>query len=78
VKIFVQAKPASCENIVEKIDETHFKISVTEMPIKGRANLAIKKLLAEYFKTAPSNIELIHGYTSKQKVFEININEHLV
>lgn len=48
-----------------------YKISVKEAPVAGKANEAIIEALAEYFDVAKSNITLISGQTSKQKVFEI-------
>ena len=49
MKIFVTAKPNAREDKVEKIDDTHFVVWTTELPVKGQANFAIIKLLAEYF-----------------------------
>jgi len=71
MKIFVKAKPNAREATIEKIDETHFNVSVKEPPVQGRANMAITKALADYFKTSSYNIKLISGFASKQKVFEI-------
>ena len=71
MKILVKAKPGAKENTVEKIGEAEFKVSVTALPIQGRANLAIVKLLSEYFKVSLSRVRLVSGFSSKQKVFEI-------
>jgi len=38
---------------------------------EGRANWAVARALAEYFKIAPSRVELVSGFSSKEKVFEI-------
>lgn len=48
-----------------------YKVSVKEAPVEGKANEAIIKALADYFDVAKSNITLISGQSSKQKVFEI-------
>lgn len=87
IKIFVKAKPrAKKEKIVlqqvqdnpersrrvEKIGGTHFVVWVKEPPQKGKANKAIAKKLAEYFKVPQSQIVLRAGFSSKNKVFEIN------
>lgn len=72
MKITVKAKPSARQASVEKIDDTHFVVAVTEPPVEGRANAAIVKALAAHFSTAPSNIRLISGATWKQKVFEID------
>lgn len=71
MKIFVTAKPRAGENKIEKIDETNFKVSVTAPPIKGFANKAIIELLADYFNVSKSQVKLISGFSSKEKVFEI-------
>ena len=69
--MFVKAKPAAKEEKVEKIGETSFVVSVKEPPMWGRANIAIGKALAEYFKVSNSQVRLISGFSSKQKGFEI-------
>ena len=71
MKIFVKAKPSAETESVEKVDETHFTVSVKEPPIKGLANATIAKVLAKYFDVAPSSVFLVSGFSQKQKVFEI-------
>lgn len=56
---------------VEKISDTEYKVSVKEPPIEGRANRAITKVLAEYFGVSASQVSLISGYASRNKVFNI-------
>jgi hypothetical protein len=71
MKIFVKAKPNSRTEEVEKIDETHYIISVKEPPIKGRANVAIIEALAKYFQKRLSQVRIVSGFTSRQKIIEI-------
>lgn len=71
VKINVKAKPNSKHEKVEKVDEQNYIVSVKEPPEKGKANNAIKNTLAVYFKTGSSNIKIISGYTSRNKIIEI-------
>lgn len=82
MKIFVKAKPLSKEEKVKKINppspkgfgrasETHFVVSVKEPPHQGKANAAIAKALADYFNVSLSQVRLVAGFSSKQKVFEI-------
>jgi uncharacterized protein YggU (UPF0235/DUF167 family) len=61
----------SYEEKVEKIDETHFLVWVTEPPQNGLANKGVVRALAEYFKVAPSRVVIKKGFTSKQKTVEI-------
>ena len=71
MKIFVKAKPLSREDSIEKIDENNFVVSVKEPPIKGMANQAIIRSLANYFNIPTSNIKLVSGFSSRHKIFEI-------
>jgi len=71
MKIFVKAKPNSKKEFVKKINETNLLVAVKEPPVKSRANAAIQKALAEYFKVSLSQIILVSGFSSKNKIFEI-------
>ena len=73
MKIFVKAKPSSREEKVEKIDENNYVVSVTEPPEKGKANDAIRNALAVYFKTGSSQVKIVSGYSSRNKIIEILI-----
>lgn len=72
MKIFVKAKPGSKEEKVEKLDETHYKVSVKEPPVQGEANAAIIRALAEYFGISPLKVKIISGHTSRKKIIEIS------
>ena len=71
MKIFVKAEPLAKEEKIEKIDEINFIVEVKEPPKKGKANRAIAKALALHFNVAPSRVNLISGFSSRQKVFEV-------
>ena len=88
MKIIVKAKTRARVEGVERVGQAgldfgdHFenvhemvtyKVSVKEAPVNGRANEAIVRALAEYFETAKSNVRLVSGQTSKQKIFEISM-----
>ncbi len=71
MRIFVKAKSSAKKEKLEKIDEINFIVAVKEPPIRGEANRAIAKALALYFKVTSSRVNLVSGFSSKQKVFEI-------
>ena len=71
MKIFVKAKPDSGEENIEEIDKNHFVAAVKEPPIQGRANSALIKVLADYFKVNISQVKLIRGFRERNKIFEI-------
>ncbi len=73
MKIPTTIKPNSRhrEEVVVGSDGTY--IIYTKAPaIEGRANAAAIKLLAKYFGVPQSQIRLLHGATSKHKVFNID------
>ena len=70
-KIFVKVKTGAKDRSVKKIDENTYKVSVKEPPIEGRANYAVVKLLAEYLDKSISQLRIISGSTSKNKVIEV-------
>lgn len=76
--IVVRAK----ENRIEKqqglFDSIHqlsygefYKIYVSAPPEDGKANKKVIELLADYFKAAKSQIKIIKGETSRNKIIEI-------
>ncbi len=71
MKIFVQVKANAREEAVERLDEINFRVSVKELPERGRANEAVIAALAEYFKVPPGAVRIVAGHTSKKKIIEI-------
>lgn len=71
MKITVLAKTKKKENKVVKVDDITYKVYVKEAPEHGKANNAIIKTLAEYFKVPQNNVQLLLGDTSNKKVFMI-------
>ena len=74
MKISVSIKPNAKVKKIEKVDEGRFKAWVKESPVEGKANLALVKVLADYFDVAPSRINIVSGYSSKKKIVEITKN----
>ncbi len=71
MKIFVKVKAGAKVEQVDRIDSTHFSLSVKEPPKEGRANWAVIRALSIYLKIPVTNIRLISGHTSRNKVFEV-------
>ncbi len=46
-------------------------VYVAEPPLEGKANSAIRDSLAKHFNVSRSQVELVRGEKSKEKVFEI-------
>jgi len=67
VKIF----PGSKKSHIEKIGDDRFILSVKKKPIEGKANIEAIDMLKEYFKVSKSQIRLIRGFKTRNKIFEI-------
>jgi uncharacterized protein len=67
VKVFAGCKK---DEIVKKKDD-EFEVRVKEKAEQGRANKAVIKVLADYFKIDESKIKLIKGFKERNKIFEI-------
>lgn len=73
MKINVIAKTNAKKPEIIKIDDNTFNVAVSATAEKGKANAAIIKALADYFDIAKSQINILSGKKSKNKVLEIKI-----
>ncbi len=73
MKIFIQARPSAREEKVETIDENHLKIWVKEPPKDGKANMAVMRAIIKHFGIRWTDISLVSGFSSRTKVFEVNV-----
>ncbi|MGC9610927.1 MAG: DUF167 domain-containing protein [Minisyncoccia bacterium] len=73
MKIFVFVKTKARQEKVEKVDETHYKVWVTEPPVDGKANKAVISVLSDFFSVSKINITLLSGATSKEKAFDLTL-----
>ena len=59
------------EIIVE--EDGFLKIKLTSSPTRGKANQELIKLLSKKYKVSKSQVEIVKGLTSKQKLVQINL-----
>ena len=69
VKVYAGAKTEK----VEEVAPDTFKVRVQSPPQKGKANIRVAELLAEYFKVPIRNITLQRGATFREKIFHVEI-----
>ena len=70
MRVLVKVKPgAKLEKVVS--DGEGLLVKVKEPPKEGKANRAVVRLLAEYFKVPQSSVKILSGSASKNKVIEI-------
>ena len=67
----VHGQPGSRKNEIKGERDGALKVSVTQVPEKGKANKAITELIAKVLKLRKSQLELLSGETSSEKIFLI-------
>jgi uncharacterized protein (TIGR00251 family) len=70
MKIQVKVKPNSRTEEVSQ-ESGSFIVKVKDPPREGKANLAVIKLLAEHFGVPRSQVRILSGFGSRNKVIEI-------
>jgi uncharacterized protein (TIGR00251 family) len=70
MKIQVKVKPNSRTEEVSREGDS-FIVKVKEPPKEGKANQAVIKLLAEHFSVSQSQVRILSGFRSRNKVVEV-------
>ena len=67
----VRVIPRASRNEIEGITGNALRVRVTAPPVEGAANKALIELLAERLKIRRSQIEIVAGQTSQQKMISV-------
>ncbi|MCW4037542.1 MAG: DUF167 domain-containing protein [Candidatus Bathyarchaeota archaeon] len=68
MRISVTVKTNARESRVEKIGDDEYVVMVTESPRRGKANVALLKLLSRHFE---GQARIVSGVKSRKKIIEI-------
>ncbi len=74
LRITVKAKPWSKERSVTDLGGGSYVVKTTFGATDGKANADVVELLADFFKVAKSQVTIIRGATSSEKVVIITLN----
>jgi len=72
MKINIKVITKAHKNIVEKIDNENYIVRTTTVPVDGKANKEIQKLLSDYFGVAKSCVQITKGFKFKNKIIDID------
>ncbi|MBN4000603.1 DUF167 domain-containing protein [Nostoc sp. LPT] len=70
----VKVKPNSKQQKIEEQPDGSLTVYLKSPPIDGKANEELIKLLADKFDVPKSHIRIKSGFSSRQKLMEINTN----
>ncbi len=57
-----------------KVEGTKIFVGLKQRPEGGKANIELINKLAKYFRVAPSQIRIVSGIRSREKLIEITSN----
>jgi len=73
MKIQVKVRTsAKCDCVSFDEENQIYNVSTKAPPVEGRANEAVVKIIAGYFKVPKSQVSLKTGQKSKIKIFEVS------
>lgn len=67
----IRVVPGAKKNFIRE-EEGRLKVYLNAPAVEGKANKALVKFLAEYFKVRKSQIEITKGLKSRDKIVNIN------
>ena len=71
VEIAVRVTPRASRNSIERVGNT-IRVRVTAPPEDGKANEAVRKLLAKSLGVAKTRLTLVRGAASRDKGFRLD------
>ena len=70
--IKIRVQPKSSRNQVDGFQDGALRVRVTAAPTEGQANAAVIALLAKTLGVSKSRLEIIRGYSSRDKVVSVD------
>ncbi|HUJ18382.1 MAG TPA: DUF167 domain-containing protein [Nitrospirota bacterium] len=71
VTLSVRIQPRASKNEVVRREDGGIKIRLTAPPVDGAANEALIRFLADTFSVSKSQVEIVSGHTSRDKIVRI-------
>jgi hypothetical protein len=72
MRIYVKVTPRAGKNEILKISDGEYKVKVTAVPEKGKANEAVIDLLADFFDVPKSSLSIVGGKSTRVKIIDIS------
>lgn len=72
MKLQIITKPKSRSIKVTALTDSVYEVAVTAVPIGGKANEAVITALADHFHVHKNQVQILHGFTSVNKVVEVS------
>ena len=73
MKVSIKVKPAAKVEQIQPALDGSLKVWLRSQPKEGEANKSLVKLLANYYKVSKSQVNIVSGLTSRNKIVEIDL-----
>jgi uncharacterized protein (TIGR00251 family) len=73
IEIFVYAKPNAKKTLLVQVTDTAMHIAIHAKPQEGEANLELIKYIAKLFAVPKSEVKLLKGKSSRNKVLVLPV-----
>jgi hypothetical protein len=70
-KINLRVIPRARQNKITTDTDGTLRVHITAAPVDGAANGAVIRALAEHFRVPKSQIKIVRGETSRNKIVEL-------
>lgn len=74
MKVFVKVVTLAKREKIEK-SEDGLKVWLKSKPVENNANLELIKIIAAYFRVSQSNLKMLSGLKSRNKILEVFLDE---
>ena len=72
MRIYIKVTPNASSRVIQEIAPDQFKVRVCAPPERGKANEELVKMLSKHFRIGKSQIEIVGGKTSREKIVDIH------
>jgi len=72
ITLSIRIQPRASKNEITRMENSGLKIRLTAPPVDGAANEALIRLLADTLSVTRSQVEIVSGHTSRDKIVRIS------
>lgn len=72
MKITIKVITKSKNQEIQEQPDNSLKVKLKSAPVKGKANEELIELLAKHYQVAKSQIQVIRGFSARNKLIEID------
>lgn len=71
MKISILVKTNAKQDSITRLEDGSYKVNVKSLPIDGKANENVIRILAKHFSVPKKQIQILRGHNNKHKLIEI-------